>query len=274
MNELIICPAYNEQVEMQNTIDSILKYYNGQIVIVDDGSTDNTINCISNDLRINVINHKKRRGYGAAIKSGFKYAINEGFKKILTFDSDGQHDACFIRQMFDELEQNDFVNGTRFSNFSRKDSDIPKKRLEANLFFNFIIQKILNLNISDVFSGMKAYNVKLIKNFQLKENGYGFPIEVLFNLKVSRAKIIEVPINLTYLDQEKNFNNDFKDDIELMNYLINLISTNINEFKDGLNSNISTNLKEIINIGFSYCQTEEIFKTKPYLKIFNNSKLF
>ena len=119
MKVLLIIPAYNEELNITNTIDKIINYkkkskYDINYIIINDGSKDSTLDiCYKN--KYNVINLISNLGIGGAVQTGYKYAKNHNYDVAIQFDGDGQHDENYIDNLVNEIEKGaNFVIGSRF----------------------------------------------------------------------------------------------------------------------------------------------------------------
>lgn len=120
---LIIMPAYNEEGSIGNFLDQLSKPEIARIadiLVIDDGSSDAT-NSIVREKNCPIIKHVFNMGYGAALLSGYKYAVRHHYKYLIQIDSDGQHDACNILTLYYQLQEKDengrcpdIVIGSRF----------------------------------------------------------------------------------------------------------------------------------------------------------------
>lgn len=119
MKTLIIIPAYNEELNIEKTVNKIKKYNNCSkntidYIIINDGSTDNTKE-ICDKNKFNVINLIHNLGIGGAVQTGYKYALENNYDIAIQFDGDGQHDEKYIDSLIKEIENGaDFVIGSRF----------------------------------------------------------------------------------------------------------------------------------------------------------------
>ena len=144
----IVIPALNESLTIAGIIEAVRKY--GLPIVVDDGSTDNTKE-LSMKSGALVISHKKNRGYGAALSSGFKKAAELGAQIIITLDADGQHDPSLIQQFINAIDSGaDIVVGIR----SRR------QRVAEHLFACYTS---LRFGVKDPLCGMKAYRITVYK---------------------------------------------------------------------------------------------------------------
>ncbi|HDK41054.1 MAG TPA: glycosyltransferase family 2 protein, partial [Nitrospirae bacterium] len=113
---LVIIPAYNEEKVIGSVLEGIKKtgpVYD--ILVVDDGSSDRTAE-MARESGVKVISHLFNLGYGAALQTGYKYALRKGYDTIVQLDGDGQHDPAYISALLDAINSNeaDVVLGSRF----------------------------------------------------------------------------------------------------------------------------------------------------------------
>ena len=142
----IIIPALNEESTIQAVISSVSLY--GQIIVIDDGSIDNTAHQAALSGAI-VFSHKKNLGYDKALNTGFKIAKEEGYKFVITMDADGQHDPNIISKIKMLL-----IDGYDLVLTSRN----YKQRLSEYIFSYYTN---LRWAIKDPLSGLKGYRISL-----------------------------------------------------------------------------------------------------------------
>ena len=166
---LVIIPAYNEELNIEKTVNRIIKYSKKSkndidYVVINDGSVDNTFQvCLNNNY--NVINLINNLGIGGAVQTGYKYAYYNDYDVAIQFDGDGQHDEKYIDKLVDEIVKGkDFVIGSRFvSNLSKfRSSGI--RRIGIRIL-SFTIKICTGHKIYDPTSGFRAVNEKIIKLF-------------------------------------------------------------------------------------------------------------
>ena len=150
MKVLVIIPAYNEELNIENTINKIINYnkkYKNKVdyIIINDGSTDNT-NKICEKNNYNVVNLIHNLGIGGAVQTGYKYALDNKYDIAIQFDGDGQHDENYIDSLVNEIiNGNDFVIGSRFINDLSKFKSTKSRRFGINLL-SFLIKVKVNFN--------------------------------------------------------------------------------------------------------------------------------
>lgn len=226
---LIIIPIFNEQKYIKEVITEVQKHIdskNTDILIINDGSTDKTPEILEQISGIKIINHKQNQGYGKSLVDGFKFAITNSYKYVITMDCDKQHEPSRIKE-FVKLIQNqdiDIVSGSRYINFiSEMKKEIPKDRYRINRKITRKINRITKFNLTDSFCGFKAYKVSALKKLNLTEPGYGMPLQLWIQAKKNNLKIKEIPVDLIYIDYSRNFMNKFRSSIQRYRYYLKLI---------------------------------------------------
>ena len=151
-NICVIIPTYNNASTIENVIDGVLKYTNN-IIVVDDGSTDDTMTILEKFKTIDVITYEKNIGKGWAIRKGFEKALSQGFDYSITIDSDGQHFPDDIPLFINELDKNpdSLIIGSR--NITA--DGMPSKNTFANKFSNFWYWAETNIKLPDTQSGFR-----------------------------------------------------------------------------------------------------------------------
>ena len=200
MKVLIIIPAYNEELNIENTVNKLIKYSKKSsntidYVIINDGSTDNTLKvCRKNNY--NVIPLINNLGIGGAVQTGYKYAKINNYDVAIQFDGDGQHDEHYIDNLVEEIGKgNDFVIGSRFVGNLSKFKSSSTRRLGIRIL-SFLIKLCTGVKIYDPTSGFRAANKEIINLFA--EN---YPLEYpepesSVSLIRKGYKIKEIPVEM------------------------------------------------------------------------------
>ncbi len=200
----IIIPAYNEEetlIDVINNIFKSLKSIKFEIIIVDDGSYDKTLQ-IANKIakkysNIKVIIHKKNMGKSAAVLTGIKSSKG---KIIIIQDADAEYNPKDIPSLIKPIVEKkaDVVYGSRF--LGRIDRMNISHKF-GNKFLTFITKLLYSIQITDMETGYKAVKSEIIKNISLKENNFGFEPELTAKLANKKIRILELPI--TYNERKK-----------------------------------------------------------------------
>lgn len=205
-NTWIVIPAYQPSNSLITLIDQLLQKQLNHIVVVNDGS-DAFCNFVFQNIKnknIVLLNHSKNQGKGAALKTAFRYLIeNAGdFIGVVTADADGQHLANDIAMMVNELIQNPqhFQLGLRTF-----DANIPKRSYFGNVLTQKIFYRLYKKKVNDTQTGLRGIPISLLPLLcQIKSNGYGFELEMLIVAAKRGVVFDEHPIKTVYIDENKN----------------------------------------------------------------------
>ncbi len=195
----VVIPLYNEENSIKNVLRRIPNHYRSEIVVVDDGSTDNSVKYVkevSHEIKnpIKLIEHKNNQGYGAALLTGFKHTTGD---VIVTMDSDGQHEPEEIPNLISPIINNkaDIIVGSRY--LGKCDYKVPLSTRIGEFCINKCLWLLFRQEIGNNQSGFRAFSRKSLKIFQdVKQTNFGLCTESLFKAAHSNLKIAEIPINL------------------------------------------------------------------------------
>jgi glycosyltransferase involved in cell wall biosynthesis len=166
----IIIPAKNEELGLAGLLPELIALYpDAEIIVVNDGSTDNTEQ-ICKDAGVRVITHPYSKGNGAAVKAGARAAKGD---YLVFMDGDGQHSAADVARLLSKIEQGyDLVVGAR----SGRDSQASVARWSANAFYNGFASWMVNRKIDDLTSGFRCVDRRKFLGFlYLLPNGFSYP---------------------------------------------------------------------------------------------------
>jgi glycosyltransferase involved in cell wall biosynthesis len=221
---LVCIPAYNES----NTIGDIVikaKKYATEIVVYDDGSTDNTYDIAKAAGADNVIRNPRNSGYGVAIRTLFQAARERNADVMVTLDSDGQHNPDQIPDVIKPIIDEGFeiVVGSRFLNL--KDTQrVPKYRSLGIKTITRLNQSASYNNITDSQNGFRAYSKNALLKLNLFENGMPVSSEILINAKRNNLSVKEVPITVSYSVQRSSSQNPVLHGADLVITLVQFVS--------------------------------------------------
>ncbi|MFT4303348.1 MAG: glycosyltransferase family 2 protein [Candidatus Woesearchaeota archaeon] len=190
-------PCYNESKNISKSINETLKYAKN-LVVVDDGSKDNTFQIIEKTKGIHKLKHIINLGKGAALKTGIEYAINNGGRKLVFIDSDGQHQPKEIPKFLELLNKYDIVFGYR-----RLNKKMPIIFRIGNKLLNTGIYLLFGMNLRDTQSGYRAITSETYKKIKWKSTSYTVESEMIANAGKRRLKYIEIPISTIYANKHK-----------------------------------------------------------------------
>lgn len=207
MKLAIIIPAYNEEQNIKDVILSIPRTFDQidekVIIIVNDGSKDNTLEIASN-LDVIIVNHKKNLGLGKSFQDGLKKAIELHVDIVINIDSDGQFNPKDIPKLISPIinKKADFVTASRFID-KKNIPEMPKIKYYGNQIMSKIISWILQQKYYDVSCGFRAYSKEAICRLNLFGN-FTYTQETFLDLGYKGLNILEIPTEVKYFSKRKS----------------------------------------------------------------------
>jgi len=191
----ILIPTFNNDRKIAGVLKDVLEYTD-QVIVVNDGSTDDTKKVVASFSNIHVIGYPDNKGKGSALRMGFAEALRSGYQYTITIDSDGQHRAEDIPVFIDALEREGsaLIIGSRNMN----QSGVPGTSNFGHRFSNFWYKLETGISLPDTQSGFRLYPLKEIQKMKFYTTKYEFELEVLVKAAWKRIKVIPVPINVVY----------------------------------------------------------------------------
>jgi glycosyltransferase involved in cell wall biosynthesis len=196
----VLVPTYNNARTLGPLLQDI-QQYTDQIIIVNDGSTDDTSKILSQSGIEHVIDYETNVGKGWALRCGFKKAIELGFEYVITIDSDGQHFPEDLPKFLDTLERNPgcLIIGKR----NMEQAGIPGKSSFGNKFSNFWYWVETGIKMEDTQSGYRLYPVAQLKSLHFFTKKFEFEIEVIVRAAWKGISIQSVPVKIHYEEEGK-----------------------------------------------------------------------
>jgi len=193
----IVIPAYNEEKVIADVIAEIRAAGYQNLIVIDDGSADNT-QAVAKNAGVVALRHKINRGKGAATKTGIEAAKLLDADIIVTLDGDGQHDPQDIEKMIAPIRDKkcDVVLGTRLID----PRGMPWYKIMANHFGNFVTWYLFGLWVTDSQSGFRAYSRHAAETINTKADRYEYDSEVIREIYIYKLKFKEVPIAVRYTE--------------------------------------------------------------------------
>lgn len=202
---LAVIPCCNEETTVANVILKTKRFVNN-VLVVDDGSSDETKK-IAKEAGATVISHKKNRGKGAAIRTGFKYAIDNDFDYIVTIDGDGQHDPLEIPDLLGNVMNNghDISIGYRVGH----DTEMPMWRRVGKRVLDYTTSMGTGGFVTDSQCGFRAFNKKAVEAIAPKLRGDAFSVESEQLIKAHELglKVVNTNVSCKYKDLETSTKN-------------------------------------------------------------------
>lgn len=192
----VIIPALNAEPTLPRVVADARSQLE-PVLVIDDGSRDATGE-VARAAGAVVIRHEKNRGKGGALKTGFAWAMKNGFDGVITLDADGQHLATEIPKFVRERERSgaDLIIGGRAHLFG----EMLVRRRMANRFSAKCIAMTSGASITDSQSGFRFYSANLIRSVELRTDGFDMESEVIVRAGRRGLQVVTIPIDLGFVD--------------------------------------------------------------------------
>jgi len=211
---VIFIPALNEEEKIGSVIEEVHKVYEGsekrgftvEILVVDDGSTDNTYKEAVKHKVDRIVSHPKNLGLGAACRTGMQVSYEMGADVCAKLDADFQHDPRDIERCIMPIieDRADIVWGSRFKGEIKY--KMPLYRRWGNIFFSKLVSFLTNYDISDGQTGLICFNRRYLSQFQILNN-YNSPQQLLIDANSKNMRYLEVPVVFYPRETGKSFVN-------------------------------------------------------------------
>lgn len=219
---LAVIPCSNEEAAIGSVILKAKRYVDA-VLVVDDGSADDTAK-IAKDAGAIVISHNKNLGKSAGIKTGFKYALANGFDYVVTIDGDGQHDPAQIPTVLENVMNNghDISIGCRFGS----DTEMPNWRRVGKRVLDYATSFGSGGRITDSQCGFRAFNQKAVNDLVSKLNGDAFTVESEQLIKAHELGLAvgNAKISCKYKNLDSSTSNPASHGVSVLSYVIWLIA--------------------------------------------------
>jgi len=225
LHTCVIIPTYNNFDTLGEVIADV-SAYTKHIIVVNDGSTDDTEEMVKRLPFVKVIGYSKNVGKGWALRKAFSYAVEQGYEYAITIDSDGQHFAKDLPAFIERLEsvRDAIIVGAR----NMDQHSVPGGSSFGNNFSNFWFKVETGLHCPDTQSGYRLYPLLLLKDIKFVTVKYEFEIEVLVRAAWKGIKVDWIPVSVYYPPKEQRVSHfrPFKDftRISILNTILVLIT--------------------------------------------------
>lgn len=203
----VVMPCFNEEATVQQCLEIVLNQeIVGEVIVVDDASTDNTRNEILSvrDDRVRLVSHEKNRGKGAALRTGFSHT---SLPFVIVQDADLEYDPREYGRVVAPLLDGraDVVFGSRFMGGDAHRVLFFWHYL-GNRFLTLVSNMFTNLNLTDMETCYKAFRQDVLSSLDIQENRFGIEPEITAKVAAAGWKVFEVGISYngrTYADGKK-----------------------------------------------------------------------
>ncbi len=201
---IVVLPAHDAARTLGITVRDIPRDVADEIILVDDASTDNTVE-IARKLNLKVFVQPRRSGYGANQKTCYRRALEAGADIVVMVHPDYQYDPRVIPEMVAPIREGraDAVLGSRMMKGGALEGGMPRWKHDANILLTAIANVGLGTYLTEYHSGFRAYSRRLLETVRFEDNSDGviFDTEIIVQAWVHFFKIEEVPIRTRYFDE-------------------------------------------------------------------------
>jgi glycosyltransferase involved in cell wall biosynthesis len=197
----VIIPLYNEESVISDVIAQVRPVF-AQVVCVDDGSSDRSAE-LAAKAGARVVRHPLNLGQGAALQTGFDYALADAsMKYVVTFDADGQHQIADALGMVERLRagEAEVVFGSRFLDERTKPSFAKNMVLRAAVGYT---NMTTHTRLTDAHNGLRAISRPVVEQLDITQNGMAHASELVAQIGALKASYVEHPVHILYTDYSK-----------------------------------------------------------------------
>ncbi|MFC1808008.1 glycosyltransferase family 2 protein [Candidatus Omnitrophota bacterium] len=217
MSSCVIIPAHNEAAKIADVIRGA-KEQNTDVVVIDDGSLDNTSE-IAKAQGADVIRHDQRRGKGTSIRDGLHYCLPKGYDIVVTMDGDGQHKPDDLKRFIDRASDDNIqaLIGNRMEN----PTGMPKIRIFSNWFMSVVISSICRQKIPDTQCGFRLFKREAIEGIDIRADKFEIESELLVKVARKGVQIDSISIDSIYAGEQSKIR-PIRDTVRFFRFLIHI----------------------------------------------------
>jgi glycosyltransferase involved in cell wall biosynthesis len=218
-NVWVVIPAYNEAQMIGPVVSDVRRLF-GNVLVIDDASIDETAE-VARAAGARVLQHPINLGQGAAIQTGFEYALAKGASHIVTFDADGQHHVEDVPIMLDKVVATgaDVALGSRFLGRTFGMTQARRRLLQAARLFT---RMMTGLSLTDSHNGLRVLTRRAATSLALRQNRMAHASEILGGIRRHRLSYVEVPVTVSYTEYSRAKGQTFSDAFVICRDLIAL----------------------------------------------------
>ncbi len=205
MKTLVVLPTYHEVENIRGILEAVLAHGMFDVLVVDDNSQDGTRDIVREFMNahdnVNMLERPGKMGLGTAYTSGFNWGLERGYDVFMEMDSDFSHNPAIMPEFVKRIEQGaHLVIGSRYIGGTISVVGWDFKRLLLSRFGNVYASTILNVSLTDMTSGFRAYSRRALQGMDLDKiysEGYAFQIEMAYYVLCMGLSVADIPIIFT-----------------------------------------------------------------------------
>ncbi len=208
----VLIPAYNEEKNIALTVHGV-REKGFRALVLDDGSKDST----AERARVGgaeVLTAKKNAGKGAALRSGFDWALEKSFRAVILMDADGQHDPADLELFMEALDRADVIIGNRM----HRAKNMPAVRYVTNRILSLILSGLSGQKVPDSQCGYRAVKREVLEKIRLRTSHFEIESEMILDAARLKYKLLSVPVRCVYAG-EKSSIHPMRDTFRFFNFL-------------------------------------------------------
>lgn len=214
---IAIIPAYNEEKNIGRVIQETKKYVSS-IIVVDDGSNDNTFQ-IAKNMNVIAIRNEGNKGKSGALKVGFHKALKEVAEIFIILDADGQHNPEEIPLFLNKIRKGfDLVIGARKFN----EAFMPKMRILANFISSYLVSWVCGFRVEDSQSGYRVLRREVLETIELTSNRFQIDTEMIIKSSKYGFKVGFIPIETIYHPEARSRVHQIIDPLKFIYLMVRL----------------------------------------------------
>lgn len=215
MNIWVVIPAYNEAARLTVLLEQ-LKEKNLSVLVIDDGSRDNTSSIVEKNAQV-ALKNKRNMGKGMALKKAINHLRErDGVDYIITMDADGQHSPADIDSFLEEAARGAyFVVGNRMHN----PLGMPKIRVITNKIMSWLISKLVRQEIPDTQCGFRLIKREVLDKIDIQTNKFEIESEILIKAARENFPIKSIPIKSIYFKNQRSKIRPLRDTIRFIKFI-------------------------------------------------------
>ena len=207
---IVVMPAYNADKTLQKTYFDIPRGVANEVILVDDGSRDNTVK-VAKKLGLRVVTHTQNRGYGGNQKTCYTLALSEGADVVVMLHPDYQYDSTLTGELIRPILQKrfDIMLGSRIrTRVEVLEGGMPYYKYLGNRFLTLLENFILGQNLSEYHTGFRAFSRDILTKvpFHKYSDDFVFDQQILIGAIAQGARVGEISVPVRYFPEASSIN--------------------------------------------------------------------